>query len=206
MLGQLANVDTRIAQRVANGLGHDGPIQPVSTTSKARTDLKVSPALSILAKAKPSLQGRVVGCLIADGTDSAAVAALANAVKASGAKMKIIAPKVGGARGSDGKRIVADLQLAGGPSVLFDAVFLAVSTEGAQQLATQPGAVGFVQDAYSHLKVIGHLPSAAALLEKAGVATDRGIVSTQSNSPNSFIAEAAKGRVWEREPKLRPVT
>ncbi len=202
MLGQLANVDMRIAQRVADGLGHDGPIQPVSTTSKVRTDLKPSPALSILAKAKPSLQGRMVGCLIADGTDAAAVTALASAVKASGAKMKIIAPKIGGAKGADGKRIAADLQLAGGPSVLFDAVFVAVSAEGAQQLATQPAAVGFVQDAYSHLKVIGHLPSAAALLQKAGVATDRGVVP----SSNSFVAEAAKGRVWEREPKLRPVS
>jgi hypothetical protein len=34
------------------------------------------PALSILAKAKPTLEGRVVGCLVADGTDSAIVTAL----------------------------------------------------------------------------------------------------------------------------------
>ena len=206
MLGQLANVDMRIAQRVANGLGHDGPIQPVSTTAKARVDLKPSPALSILAKAKATLKGRMVGCLIADGTDAATVTALASAVKQSGAKMKIIAPKIEGAKGSDGKKIVADFQLAGGPSVLFDAVFVAVSAEGAQQLAMQPAAVGFVQDAYSHLKVIGHSSGAAALLQKAGAAPDRGIVPIQGTVPTTFIAEAAKGRVWEREPKLRPVS
>lgn len=206
MLGQLANVDMRIAQRVANGLGHDGPIQPVPTTLKTRTDLKPSPPLSILAKAKPTLKGRMVGCLIADGTDPATLTALASAVKESGAKMKIIAPKIEGAKGSDGKKIAADFQLAGGPSVLFDAVVIAVSSEGAQQLATQPAAVGFVQDAYSHLKVIGHSPSATVLLQKAGATPDRGVVSIQGNVPSTFITEAAKGRIWEREPKLRPVS
>jgi catalase len=64
--------------------------------------------LSILAKAKPTLEGRVVGCLVADGTDSAIVTALRAEAKKSGAKLKMIAPTVEGAKGSDGQSIDAD--------------------------------------------------------------------------------------------------
>ena len=204
MLSQLANVDKAIATRVAAGLGFQDSIPNAPTTVPARTDLKPSPSLSILGKAKTTLQGRMVGCLIADGTDPAFVRAAEAAVKAGGAKFKLIAAKVEGAKGSDGKMISADFHLAGGPSVLFDSVIVAVSSEGAQQLAAQAAAVGFVQDAFSHLKVIGHTAGAAALLQKANVVPDRGVISLGGNAVRSFVAEAAKGRIWEREPKVRP--
>lgn len=204
MLSQLANVDMKIAQRVANGLGHQEQITAAPTTVKARTNLKPSPALSILGKAKPTLQGRVIGCLVADGTDPALLAALTAGAKKNGAKLKIIAPKIEGPKGSDGKLIKADMQLAGGPSVLFDAVVLAVSAEGAQQLAMQAAAIGFVGDAFSHLKVIGHTAGAAPLLQKANVMPDRGVIAMQGSAADPFLTEAAKGRIWEREPKVRP--
>ncbi len=207
MLSQLANVDMKIAQRVGNGLGHQEPIEHAPTTTKTRTDLKPSPALSILAKAKPTLKGRMIGCLVADGTDPAFVNAVKNGARSNGAKVKVIAPKIEGAKGADGKLIPADLQLAGGPSVLFDAVVLAVSAVGAQQLSMQSSAIGFIQDAFAHLKVIGHTPAAAPLLQKANVVSDRGVVEMQSGgSADRFLAEAAKGRIWDREPKVRTIT
>src|SRR6202167_3493935 len=55
MVGQLANVDPKIAQRVASGLGIEGQVAPVPAAVKARNDLKPSPALSILGKAKNTL-------------------------------------------------------------------------------------------------------------------------------------------------------
>jgi catalase len=205
MVSQLANVDAKLAQRVASGLGHQDPINAAPTKKNARTDLKASTALSILAKAKPTLKGRMIGCLVADGTDPALVAALKAGAKTAGATLKVVAPKVEGPKGSDGKVIAADMQLAGGPSVLFDAVVLAISPEGAQQLMKESAAIGFIQDAFSHLKVIGHTPGAQPLLQKANVETDRGIVAIPANSADSFLNEAAKGRVWEREPKVRMV-
>lgn len=207
MLSQLANVDAQIAQRVSNGLGHSEPINAAPTTVKARTNLKPSPPLSILAKAKPTLAGRVIGCLVADGTDPAWIEALRVGAKSKGAKLKVVAPKVEGTKGSDGKMILGDLQLAGGPSVLFDAVFLALSPEGSQQLAMHAAAVGFVSDAFSHLKIIGHTIGAAPLLQKANVVPDRGVVAFQGSAPSdTFLTETSKGRVWEREPKVRPAT
>ena len=204
MVGQLANVDPKLAERVANGLGLDRAVVPVPTKVQARTDLKPSTPLSILAKAKPTVKGRMVGCLVADGTDPALVTALKAHAQSEGAKLKVVAPKVQGAKGANGQMIPADFQLAGGPSVLFDAVVIAASATGAQQLAMQTAAVAWVQDAFSHLKVIGYTASAKPLLDKAGVMPDRGIVAMTGGS-NTFLAEAAKGRVWEREPKVRMV-
>jgi catalase len=76
MLGQLANVDMGVARRVADGLGMPGKISKVATTVPAREDLPESPALSILKKATKSLEGRLIGCLVADGSDTSVVANL----------------------------------------------------------------------------------------------------------------------------------
>jgi catalase len=205
MLGQLAQVDEATAKRVADGLGYEGPIAKAKTDIPARTDLTPSPLLSILAKAKPTLKGRVVGCLVADGTDPKLVTAMETAVVAAGAKMKVIAPKVGGAKGLDGGLIRADFQLAGGPSVLFDAVVLALSKEGAATVAKEAAAVAFVHDAFAHLKVIGHTAEAQVLMHKAGVISDEGIVAIGAKGSKPFLDVAARGRIWDREPKIRKV-
>ncbi len=206
VLGQLANVDPNIASRVAKGLGHRGTIEPVPAKVPVRTDLKPSPALSILAKAKSTLAGRTVGVLVADDSDAGLVTSLKAAVEKAGGQLKVIAPMVEGALGSDGKEMEADFQLAGGPSVLFDAVVLAITAEAAGRLSMQPGAVGFVADAFSHLKVIGHTAGAEALLNKAGVVPDEGVVPVDSaNATAAFVNLSAKGRIWPREAKVRPV-
>ncbi|RYH14566.1 MAG: catalase [Alphaproteobacteria bacterium] len=203
LLSRLANVDETLAKRVADGLGHDAPITKAPAKVQTRTDLAASPMLSILAKFKPTLKGRKVGCLVADGTDTAQVRALEEAAKAVGASFAVVAPKVGGAKGSDGGKIRADFQLAGGPSVLFDTVVLALSEEGAAMLTKEAAAVAFVHDAFAHLKVIGHTDGAKALMDKAGVMPDAGIVGL--TKPEAYLDVASKGRIWDRERSVRTV-
>jgi len=203
MVGQLANVDMTIAKRVANGLGIRGEIQKVPTTVAARTDLAPSNALSIVKKMKPGLATRVIGCLVADGTDSAEVSTLAKAAAKMGATVKIVAPKIGGVETADGQLLEADMQLAGGPSVLFDAVYVALSKAGAATLAKEAAAVGWVQNAFAHLKVIGASAGSQALLDKAGVVTDAGVLVGPKAS--GFLDAAAKGRIYDREPSVRTV-
>ncbi|MDP9049376.1 MAG: catalase [Acidobacteriota bacterium] len=203
MVGQLANVDAKIAQRVADGLGMAGPIKPVPTPVAARKDLPPSPALSILAKAKPILATKVIGCLVADGTDAAEVAALREAVTAQGAGLKIIAPKIGGAKAKGNKVIEADFQLAGGPSVLFDAVYVALSEDAAQTLSKEAAAVAWLHDAFAHLKVIGASAGAGVLLNAAGVVPDKGVLMGGETKP--FLTAVARGRIWDREPSVRTV-
>jgi catalase len=205
MLGQLANVDPKIAQRVARGLGHHGAIPSIATSKAARTDLKPSAALSILAKAKPSLEGRVIGCLVGEGTDEGLLASLRAALAKAGARLKLVALTVEGVMGSKGGQLNIDFQLAGGPSVLFDAVLVALTPGATQMLTGQPAAVSFVQDAYSHLKVIGFSSSSQPLLDKAGVVADGGVIAVEpAASADAFVAKASSGRIWLREPKVRP--
>lgn len=201
MVGQLANVDPAIAKRVADGLGMTDPIVPVATTVAAKKNLPGSDALSIQKKMKPGLATKIIGCLVADGSDAAEVLALETAAAKQGAHVKIVAPKIGGALTSDGKTLEADFQLAGGPSVLFDAVYVALSKDAASMLSTEAAAVAWVQDAFAHLKVIGATAGAKALLDAAGVVEDEGVLS--GTSPDKYLTAAANGRVWTREPKVR---
>ncbi len=206
MLGQLANIDGRVAQRVADGLGSREPIRPAPTNKAARTNLPPSPALSILAKAKPTLEGRMIGCLIADGADAGVINALRSAAGRAGAQFKIVAPKVEGAPSSTGTLIAADYQLGGGPSVLFDAVAVVAGAAGAAALMKEAAAVAFVHDAFAHLKVIGYSSDCAGLLQQAGAKpTDAGVVAVDAGGAARLVDAAKAGRIWTREPQVRMV-
>ena len=205
MLGHLMVIDAGMAKRVAAGLGHDDAIA-AATPAVAPCDLPPSPLLSMVATAIPSFAGRTLGCLVADGSDAGLVAALKKAVIAAGGNFKVVAPKVGGAKLSDGAKLAADFQLAGGPSVLFDAVATVLSDEGARQLANEAPAIGWVKDAFSHLKVIGFNGGAKALLNAAGVAAGDGVVAIAAAKDAGALVNTAKaGRIWAREPRVHTV-
>jgi len=196
VVSNLRNVDESLAQRVADGLGMDLP--PASQPAAPVIELDPSPALRIIGNMKDTLEGRVVGILIHDGSDGKVIDTIVAAVKKAGGTPKVIAPKVGGVKLKDGGTFKADGQLAGSPSVLFDAIALVLSPEAATALTKEAAAVQFVMDAFGHLKAIGHSKAAQPLLDKAGVEPDAGVVVLGAE----FI-EAAKQRYFDREPKVR---
>ncbi len=168
-----------------------------------------SPMLSMLAKAAPTLKGRKVGCLVTDGCDGKLLAALRKAAQGAGAKLELIAPTVGGVTTAAGDHAPADHKIDGGPSVLFDAVAILASVAAGPALAGEAAAVNFLRDAYGHLKVIGHTPGAGALMAKAGLSdgetgTDSGMIALTPATVPAWLEAAAKGRVWTREPLVRP--
>ncbi len=195
----LRNIDQKLAQRVADGLALD-PMPAPAPTAVAVQDLAPSKALSIIANMKDTLEGRAIGILIDDGTDGELVQAIKAAVEGAGASVKIIAPKVGGAKLKDGRKAQADKQLAGTPSVLFDAVAVVLSPEAGRKLSKEAAAVDFVRDAFGHLKAIAVDAGAKQLLKAAGVEEDAGVVDAQNAA--AFV-NLAKTRQWAREPKLR---
>jgi catalase len=206
MLGHLVNIDDGLGERVATGLNHGNPIVPAMAAVATRTDLEPSPKLSILANGPPTLIGRLVGVLVADGASSKLVGALIAGVKAAGASVKIVAPRLGGVKLDDGSALIGDFQLAGGPSVLFDTVAIAVSDEGCTALLSEAAAVAWVHDAYQHLKVIGHSAEAQPLLDEAGVIPDDGILTVGNTAAAaSYLQTAGEGRIWTREPAVRTV-
>ncbi|MFT3965944.1 MAG: catalase [Sphingobium sp.] len=197
VLANLVNVDPELASRVADGLAM--PVPKASATAAPVQDLDLSPALRIIGGPLEldTLEGRKIGILIADGTDAGSLDSLVSAIEKAGATPFIVAPKVGGVKLSNGKTIKADGQLAGSPSVLFDAIAVLLSEEGCSLLLKEGAAVQFVMDAFAHLKAIGHDEEAKPLLDKAGVEPDKGVVAV-----DAFTAAAGR-RYWDREPQVR---
>jgi catalase len=200
MVGHLRHIEEGLAQRVASGLGMDDlPQAPVSAVAVQVLD--PSPALQLIGNMKDTLEGRVIGVLIADGSDAVSIDAVKEAVNIAGAKVKLVAVKIGDVKLADGSLLKINGQLAGTPSVLFDAVAIILSDEAAALLGKEAAAIDFVRDAYGHLKAIGVDIGGEALLEAAGIGSDDGVLDIEDNI-DSFII-AAKTRQWAREASVR---
>ncbi|SDD99691.1 catalase [Paracoccus isoporae] len=194
VLSHLRVLHEDLGRRVADGLGIELP--EAAEPAKAPIDLDVSDALSIQKNWPATLEGRQIAILFDEGSSKSEIESLKSAVESAGGTAMLVAPKVGGIPLDQGE-MTADGQLAGSPSVLFDAVALVLTGDAAQKLAKNSAAIGFVSDAYAHLKAIGASEGAQALLDKAGVEKDDGVTDIAG------LLEAAKLRYWDREPKLR---
>ena len=199
VLGHIANIDSVLLQRVEAGLGMEGQADSI-TPARQPIDMKPSPALSLIKKAMKTLKGRKVGVLVTDGTDPAVVAALKSAVEGVGARMQVVAPRIGGAKGRGGTLIPADHKIDGGPSIFFDAVVVAASEDGAGMLAKDPATIDWIRDAFAHLKVIGFVDTATGLIDAAGITPDEGVITIKGKGVGGFVEAAMLGRVWKREP------
>lgn len=203
MLGHLQIIDKTLAGAVETSLGMEGQAQFITPAVEPK-DLAPSPAVSIFAQAKATLEGRKVGVLVTNGFDSALLHELQSAVDAERGVLVLIAPKVGGVINQAGNLLEADFALSAAPSIFFDAVAVLASEDGAKMLSAEAAAVDWVRDAVGHLKVVGHTESAAPLLAAASVQPDAGIIPVNAKaSIRQFVAEAKKGRAWDRELKLR---
>ena len=209
VLARLINIDESLAAKVAAGLGLTSKIEPAPTTVAA-TDMPPSPMLSLLAKAQPTFKGRKVGILVSDGCDGDLISKIKTAVANAGGTTEVVAPTIYGVTTASGERLAADHKIDGGPSVLFDAVAVLPSDAGGAKLALEAAAINFVRDAFGHLKVIAYLPAAAPLFVKGGINdaapdTDAGLIAFPSASIDDFVTAAAGGRIWAREPMVRPM-
>lgn len=194
VLTRLRNIDDALAKRVADGLAMDLPKK--AEAAKAPVDMEPSDALSIQKQAKDMLKGRKVGILFAEGSDKAEIDKLKADIEKAGGTAFLVAPKVGGIPVKGGT-LKADGQLAGSPSVLFDAIASILMPDQAEKLAKQGAAVQWFMDAFGHCKTIAHCEGTKILLAKANVEPDDGVVAIKD-----FMKAGVK-RHWAREPKVR---
>jgi len=203
MLAGLLNVDQGLARNVADGLGI-AELPDAAPMARERIDgLDTSPALSILENGPESFAGRKLGVLVADGTSSAELRALTTAAEASGVTVALVAPTRHGISDSDGNELDIAEKIDGGPSVLFDAIAVVVSSDGAASLAQLAPALDFVTDAHHHQKFIAHSEHASALFEAAGlgdaVGTDGyAVLDDSENTAAAFVETCAALRSWSR--------
>jgi catalase len=202
MVAGLRNVDEDLARTVAGGLGLDELPEKAPAAREVIEDLPPSPALSILRNGPQSFAGRKVGVLVTDGADAAVIGDLRAAAEQEEVSVEFVAPVIGGVTASDGARIAAGQQLAGGPSVLYDAVVVLPSAEGAAKLAADPAARDFVADACAHSKFIGYGAAAEQLFQATGISQlmDDGFIRLgDGKSGADFLATCRQLRFWARQ-------
>jgi catalase len=202
LVAGLRNVDQQLAQRVADGLGLDRLPDPLPAAREPITDLPPSPALSVLNNGPDSFAGRKVGVLATDGIDGSILAAIRSTAEQRQVNVEIVGPTVGGISTRDGSRVPADQKVDGGPSVLYDAVVVLASAEGAAALARMPAARDFVTDAYAHCKFIAYVSDATALFDATGLSSlmDDGFVELSGgDAVAGFLDTCRQLRFWDRQ-------
>ncbi|QND58001.1 catalase [Mesorhizobium huakuii] len=206
MVSHLLNIDDGLAKKVAADLGLKAMPKPADAAVATRQDLAVAPSLSILENGPKRFEGRKLGILVTDGTDATLLKALTSELAKAGASFEIIAPKVGGAKASDGSLIEAQQMIGGGPSVLYDAVALLPSKAAMADLIKEATARDFVADAFAHCKFIGYVDAAMPLFEKTGIADslDGGVIALSGpKDVTGFLTALGALRLWAREPKVK---
>ena len=236
MVFVLSQVDATLAGKVAEGLGIEVPKKldaPLNMSIPADGKAKdfqpqpikqpvgKSPALSMANTPKDSIRTRKVAVLAADGVDSAALAAMKKALEGEGAQAKIIAPRLGFLKGTDGKEIKIDFSLLTAASVLFDAVYVPGGERSVAALKAEADAIHFVNEAYKHCKAVAasgagvEFLRATALADIVGkskgkenqVSANDGVVTGAGAQTGKVAAEFIKAmmqhRFWSREKKDR---
>ena len=177
------------------------PLPAASEAAAPLVETEPSSALSILANAKETFEGRKLGLLVGDGADAAAVKRLSKAVAKAGGTVEVIAAKVGGATLSDGSTLAAKQAVAGAPSVLYDTVAIVTGDEGGSVLADAPAARDFLTDAFTHFKVIGLGGATDALVQATGLSgklDDACLPVGKPAETTAYVARIAGPRHWDR--------
>jgi catalase len=167
MLSLLSQVNTGLAQRVADNLGtgvppYEGPAAP----PRAKTP-PADPSLSMANTRKSFIKGRKVAVLTSDGVDVGAIEALAKMLALGAAEVRIIAPHGGSISSSEGDSVPVHHSFSTVGSVLFDAVYVPGGEQSAITLCTNAHAVLFVKEAYKHGKLIAASGDGVLLITKA---------------------------------------
>jgi len=207
MIGHLLVIDNDLATRVANGIGLDASsITPATPLSTPISYNDTYPSLSILlSSSNGTLLGRHIGCIIGGDVDSSLVSDLRSAITDQNAKVTFLSHQLGdisssgGNDNSSGSSVTPDGLYSTMPSALFDSVLVLVDNSTANDWLGDSLLQAWISDAYRHLKVIGYIPGAEALLTQAGVQNDNGTIDVSSSDGRDSFLTASMSKVWSRE-------
>jgi catalase len=212
MVSSLVNVSAELAAAVAAGLGIAvPPAMPKALAHPATPEVTLSAALSLMAlPGDGGIRSRSVAILVADGVDGKSIAAVQAALLAAGAKVHLIAPRLGPVQPGSGEPFEATGTFENSAPVLFDGLVLPDGAGGVKTLGAHVEVMDFIANQHRHGKTILALGAAKALLEKAAAAptlangaADPGIVlgtaAKAGPAAADFIAALGKHRHPERE-------
>ncbi|WP_237724846.1 catalase [Deinococcus alpinitundrae] len=220
MIDHLRRINAVLGDQVAAALGEldvAGPLPTdaelmkllagATTPTTASGGLQRDAALSMVEHntAPPSIQGRKVAILAADGVRIADIEAMKAALEAQGALAEVVGTHLGQLKGEGGSAPV-DKTVLTTPSVVYDAVYLPGGAASLKTLGTLGDAVRFVAQAYKHGKPLAASADAAALLKQAGVplGAEQGVFELSKASTDDFLNGLAQHRFWNRSGDLVP--
>ncbi|MDD0976553.1 catalase HPII [Pseudomonas sp. TNT2022 ID681] len=200
----LANIDLKLARRVAANLGLPAP--KAATVKEQALTLKASPALSQMNLLGSGIKGRKVAVLVADGVEADLLDSLVKALQAESAAIKLLGPSSAPVTTSSGQPLAVDASMEGLPSVAFDAVWVAGGKAALKALSGDGTAVHFVLEAYKHLKPIGGDSDAQGWFDSLHLKADSGLLSgSDKKAYKAFVSAIGKHRVWKREAAAKAV-
>ncbi|WP_313316502.1 catalase [Stenotrophomonas sp.] len=212
VVSMLRNVSDALAETVAAGLGMPLPdAMPRAFEGKLKEEVKQSSALSLMARpGERGIRSRKVALLIAAGSRKAEVDALAAALVAEGAVVRLLGPHVGEIISEEGSYLDADASLENEPGVLFDALAVTSGKPSALTLSADVRALEHVRDAYRHGKPLLFVGEGRQVFKSAGIdhlAKDPLLVQGATlDGPiiRSFVKAMAAHRNPERELLMQP--
>ena len=191
MLSSLVNVSPELAATIAAGLGMAvPPAMPRVLAKTATPEVTLSAALSLTGlPGDGGIRTRSVAILVADGVDGDSIAAASGALRAAGATVHLIAPRLGTVTPTHGDPFEATGTLENPAPVLFDGLVLPDGAAGVKALGRHVEVMDFIANQYRHGKTILALGGSKALLDRAGVAAT---LANGDPDPGILMDSAAK--------------
>lgn len=194
VLALLANVDTRLAENVARGLGMEMPPPLPLANSIPMPEYPPSPALSLLARpGSCGIQTRRVAILVAPGGDIMSARFIYTALLNKGAVPRFVGSRLGAVANDAGETINVEISLEAGPSVLYDGVVIPDGEVAVTELLRDAHAIDFVRDQYRHCKPMLALGAGMKLLLNADIP-----LTLPTGEPDPALIQADSGEVVDQ--------
>ncbi len=170
MVSLLVNVDQKLAQSVADGLGFPLPAAAPLASEKEFRVLPESPALSEMHyPGDGSIETKRVAILAADGVQAQSVLGIYEALLKEGAVPRLLSIRLGKLTGANSEELNVEATLEATPSVLYDAMIIADGEKSIKNLNKSAHILEFLRDQYRHCKPILILGEAEIFLQKANI-------------------------------------
>nr|WP_314542869.1 catalase [uncultured Massilia sp.] len=207
----LVNVDTGLAEAVADGLGIPVPDPLPRVNDTPVPDYPPSPSLSLLARpGETGIRTRRVALAAAGGVDANVARQVYAVLLKEGAQPRIVGQRLGELPPATGEPLDVEVTFEATPSVMYDGIVIAPGEASAVALARDARVLDFVRDQYRHGKPLLALGAGARLLSAAGIpptlpdgAPDPGVIVAEDGGLEAalaaFTAALARHRVYARE-------
>jgi len=166
----LVNVDLGLATAVASQLGIPVPPPLPRVHDTPVPDYPPSPSLSLFARpGRIGIRTRRIAIAIADGVDGAIVRQIYASLLKDGAQPRLVGQHLGEVRAVNDKPLDVEVSFEATPSVLYDAVVLALTEAASNALAKDGRVLEFLRDQYRHDKPFLVLGAGRQLVAAAGI-------------------------------------